>query len=449
MFDVSGEGLRVQLRTIARMAQPVPAGLRGETPYARMAPVREGGQSGRHLPRWSEVRPLLQVKPFERDATARRLREAHTIFDLRRMARRRVPRAVFDYVDGGAEEEVSLRRARDAFARVELRPHVLRDVAEVDTATEILGRRSTLPLILAPTGFTRLQHHEGEWAVARAAKRAGIPYSLSTMGTVSIEDVAATAPGATLWFQLYMWRDRGLSKALIERAREAGYQALVLTVDVPVAGRRLRDVRNGFTIPPMLSARTVLDAATRPFWWSNLLTTEPLSFANFERGRPDALASVVNGMFDPSVTFDDLAFMRGLWPGPLVVKGIQDVEDARRAVDAGAEALVVSNHGGRQLDRAPTPLELLPRVADVVGDRAEIYLDTGVRTGSDILAAVALGAKACMVGRAYLYGLMAGGERGVDKAIAILRDELERTLQLMGVHGVDELDRSHAALRGS
>jgi L-lactate dehydrogenase (cytochrome) len=411
--------------------------------------VKQGSHTARRLPRPSELRALLRTQPVELDRTERRLRNAHTIADLRRIARRRVPRGVFDYVDGGAEEEVSLRRSREAFARVEFHPHVLRDVARVSTGTTVLGTPAALPLVFAPTGFTRLMHHDGEWAVARAAEQAGIPYALSTMSTVSIEDVRATAPGAGLWFQLYMWKDRGLSRALIERAREAGYRALVLTVDVPVAGRRLRDLHNGFTVPPALRARTVLDTARYPAWWANLLTTEALSFANFERGRPDALASVVNSMFDPSVTFDDLVFMRELWPGPLVIKGIQSVDDARRAVDAGVEGLVVSNHGGRQLDRAPTPLELLPAMVDAVGDRAEIYLDTGVRTGGDVVAAVALGARACMVGRAYLYGLMAGGERGVERAAAILADEVARTLQLLGVGSVEELDSSHAVLRAA
>jgi L-lactate dehydrogenase (cytochrome) len=395
------------------------------------------------------VRPLLRTKPLERDATERRLRNAHTIDDLRRIARRRVPRAVFDFVDGAAEEEVSLRRSREAFARVEFQPRVLRDVARVRTGTTILGRPAAFPVALAPTGFTRVVNHEGERAVARAAEQAGIPYTLSTMGTVSIEDVAAAAGGADLWFQLYMWRDRGLSRELIGRARAAGYNALVLTVDVPVAGRRLRDLRNGFTVPPALTARTVLDTARHLSWWIDLLTTEPLSFANFEKGRPDALAHLVNTMFDPSVTFDDLAFMRELWPGPLVVKGIQSVDDARRTADVGVEGLLVSNHGGRQLDRAPTPLELLPRVVDAVGDRAEVYLDTGVRTGSDVVAAVALGARACFVGRAYLYGLMAGGQRGVSRAMGILSDEVTRTLQLLGVGSVGQLDSSHAVLRAA
>ena len=403
--------------------------------------------TARRLPRWSELRPLLRSRPIQLDRTARRLERANTVADLRATASRRVPRAVFDYVDGGAEEEVSLRRDRAAFERVEFQPRVLRDVASIDTATTILGRPAALPLVLAPTGFTRLMHHEGEAAVARAAQRVDLPYALTTMSTVSIEDVARAAGAATTWFQLYVWRDRGLSRELIERARAAGYHALVLTVDVPVPGRRLRDTRNGFTIPPSLSARTVLDTARRPAWWINLLTTEPLAFASLAAGAPDALASIVAEMFDPRVTFDDLTWMREAWPGPLVLKGIQSVEDAQRAAELGADGIVVSNHGGRQLDRAPTPLELLPRVAEAVGDHTEVLFDTGVRTGSDVVAAVALGARACLIGRAYLYGLMAGGQRGVERAVEILTDELTRTMQLIGVDSVRDLDSSHALLR--
>ncbi len=352
----------------------------------------------RHLPRWSELQPLLRPRPVELDPTKRRLSRALTIADLRAAARRRTPRAVFDYTDGAAETETSLRRAREAFERVEFRPRVLRDVTVVDTTTTILGRPSTLPLAFAPTGFTRMMHHEGERAVARVAEGAGIPYALSTLGTTSIEAMAAAAPHARKWFQLYVWRDRGAGKELVERAQAAGYEALVLTVDVPVAGARLRDVRNGLTIPPSLTLRTVLDAALHPWWWVNLLTTEPLSFASltFWEG---TVAELIDKMFDPSLTSRDLSWLRETWSGPLIVKGVQHVDDARMVVDHGADAVVVSNHGGRQLDRAVTPLEVLPAVVDAVGDRAEVLLDGGVRSGADVAAAVALGAKACLVGR--------------------------------------------------
>ncbi len=401
----------------------------------------------RHLPRWSELRPLLRPRPVELDPTKRRLSRALTVADLRAVAKRRTPRAVFDYTDGAAETETSLRRAQEAFARVEFRPRVLRDVTVVDTTTTILGRPSTLPLAFAPTGFTRMMHHEGERAVVRVAEGAGIPYALSTLGTTSIEDMAAAAPHARKWFQLYVWRgDRAAGKELVERAQAAGYEALILTVDVPVAGARLRDVRNGLTIPPSLTLRTVLDTALHPRWWLNLLTTDPLSFASLTSWE-GTVAELIDKMFDPSVTSRDLSWLRETWSGPLIVKGIQHVDDARMVVDHGADAVVVSNHGGRQLDRAATPLEVLPAVVDAVGDRAEVLLDGGVRSGADVVAAVALGAKACLVGRAYLYGLMAGGERGVRRVVDILTGEIVRTLQLLGVDSVTRLEPTHVRLR--
>ena len=400
----------------------------------------------RRLPRWSELRPLLRPRPVQLDPTERRLSRALTIADLRAVARRRTPRAAFDYTDGGAEAETSMRRATEAFERVEFRPRVLRDVTAVDTTTTLLGRPSALPLAFAPTGFTRMMQHEGERAVVRVAEQVGIPYALSTLGTTSIEDVAAAAPGARRWFQLYVWRDRGAGKELVERAQSAGYEALILTVDVPVAGARLRDARNGLTIPPSLTLRTVLDAATHPSWWFNLLSTDPLEFASLTSSE-GTVAELINRMFDPSLTVQDVIWLRETWSGPLIVKGIQHVDDARVVVDAGADAVIVSNHGGRQLDRAPTPLEMLPEVVEAVSDRAEVLLDGGVRSGADVVAAVALGARACLVGRAYLYGLMAGGERGVRRSVDILAGELVRTLQLLGADGVASLEPAHVRLR--
>jgi L-lactate dehydrogenase (cytochrome) len=402
--------------------------------------------TARRLPRWSELRPLLRPRPLQLDPTQRRLSRALTIADLRTVAKRRTPRAVFDYTDGGAEAETSLRRAREAFARVEFRPRVLRDVVVVDPTTTVLGRPAALPLAFAPTGFTRMMHHQGERAVVRVAEGAGIPYALSTLGTTSIEEVAAAAPAARKWFQLYVWRDRGAGKELVERAQAAGYDALMLTVDVPVAGARLRDVRNGLTIPPSLTLGTVLDAATHPGWWVNLLTTEPLVFASLTSWK-GTVAELVNQMFDPSLTPRDLSWLRESWSGPLIVKGIQHVDDARMVVDLGADAIVVSNHGGRQLDRAPTPLELLPGVVEAVGDRAEVLVDGGVQSGADVVAAIALGARACLVGRAYLYGLMAGGERGVRRAVDILTGEIIRTMQLLGVDSVSGLEPACVRLR--
>ncbi|REF35058.1 alpha-hydroxy acid oxidase [Thermasporomyces composti] len=399
----------------------------------------------RRLPRWSELRPLIRTRRPELDLTKRRLDRALTIADLRAIAKRRTPKGPFDYTDGAAEEEISLRRARALFRRVQFNPGVLRDVSKVDPSTTILGRPSAYPFAFAPTGFTRMMQHEGETAVVRVAERTGIPYALSTLGTTSIEDVAAAAPSADKWFQLYIWTDRDAGKDLVQRAKDAGYTTLVLTVDVPVAGARLRDVRNGMTIPPSLTPRTLIDMAMHPSWWFNLLTTKPLSFASLSEW-PGTVAELINHMFDPTVTFDDVAWLRETWSGSLVVKGIQNVEDARRVVDLGADAVVVSNHGGRQLDRAPVPLELLPKVVDAVGDRAEVFVDTGVMSGADIVAGVALGAKAVLVGRAYLYGLMAGGERGVQRAVEILASEITRTMQLLGVSKVEELNRSHVTL---
>lgn len=399
----------------------------------------------RRLQTWSELRPLLRMRPLELDPVARRLSRAHTVRDLRLLARARTPRSVFDYVDGAAEAEVSLRRARRVLRDLEFQPSVLRDVGTVDLTTDLLGRPAAAPLVYAPTGFTRLMQHEGEGAVARSAARTGIPYTLSTMGTTSIEGVAEAAPGGRHWFGLYVWKDRGASTELMARARDAGYEALVLTVDVPVGGARLRDDRNGFSIPPALSARTVLDGALHPSWWVNFLTTEPLRFATLDswQGTIEELAS---HMFDPTVGLEDLAWVREHWDGPLVVKGVQTVADAERVVGAGADAVVLSNHGGRQLDRAPVPLTLVPGAVEAVGDRAEVYVDTGFSNGADVVAAVALGARAVMLGRAYLYGLMAGGERGVDRVGQILTTEIARTLRLLGVRSLAELTPDHVRL---
>ena len=400
----------------------------------------------RRIPHPSELQPYLRTGPVRLSATDRRLASAATVWDLRKVARRHVPRAVFDYVDGAAETETSLRRARAAYARIEFVPSVLRDVSKVDLSTTILGRPSALPLVFAPTGFTRLMNHEGEAAIARVAASLGIPYAISTLGTTSPEEVAAAAPDANLWFQLYLWNDRAAGIDLVRRARAAGFSALVLTVDTPVAGARLRDVHNGFTIPPTLSVRTLFDIALHPGWWFNLLTTEPLRFAAFSetQGTP---ADLINRVFDPTITVKDLDWLHAAWDGPIVIKGIQSVADAEAVLEAGAAAIVVSNHGGRQLDRAPTPLEQLPAIVDAVGDRAEVYIDGGVMNGADIVAAVAMGARAVLVGRAYLYGLMAGGERGVARAGEMLRKEALRTMQLLGVRSVADLDRDRVRLR--
>jgi L-lactate dehydrogenase (cytochrome) len=372
-----------------------------------------------------------------------------TIEDLRVMARRRVPRSVFDYTDGAAEGEVSLLRARRLFGGLEFQPSVLHDVAEVDLSTHVLGRAAGVPFCFAPTGFTRLMHHHGEPAVARVAARRGVPYALSTMGTTSIESTAAAgravAPDPRLWFQLYVWRDRSAATDLVARAKAAGYEALMLTVDVPVAGARLRDARNGFSIPPSLTVKTLLDMSTHPAWWANLLTTDPLEFASLKQWSC-TVADLLDRLFDPSMTTEDLAWLRSIWDGPLIVKGVQTLADVRRVAEAGADAVVLSNHGGRQLDRAPVPLRLVPDAVDVVGDSTEVWVDTGIMSGGDVVACLALGARTALVGRAYLYGLMAGGERGVDRAAEILTAEITRTMRLLGVRTVGDLNRNHVHL---
>jgi L-lactate dehydrogenase (cytochrome) len=400
------------------------------------------------LPRPAELRELLKPRRLPLSPTERRLARANTISDLRAIARRRTPRAVFDYTDGAAESELSLRRAREAFASVEFHPNALRDVATVDLGVELLGRRSELPFVFAPTGFTRMMQHEGERAVVRVAARAGIPHGLSTMGTTSIEELAAAAPEARKWFQLYVWKDRGAGKDLVLRAKEQGYEAVILTVDTPVAGARLRDVRNGLTIPPALTLRTFVDGAMHPAWWFNLLTTEPLTFASL-KSWGGTVADLIDEIFDPTLSLEHLAWLRELWEGPLLVKGIQNVEDARMVVERGADGVIVSNHGGRQLDRAAVPLGVLPKVVDAIGDRAEVYLDTGILNGGDIVAAMAHGARATLVARAYLYGLMAGGERGVQRAVDILTAEITRTMRLLGVRSFAELTPGHVRLPAS
>jgi L-lactate dehydrogenase (cytochrome) len=399
----------------------------------------------RRAPRWSELSPLVRTQPLRLSHRAR-LAQAASVADVRLIARRRTPRAVFDYADGGAGDEISLNRMRETFRRVEFVPRVLRDVSTVDLTTTVLGATTALPFAFAPTGFTRMLHHEGERAVARAARDAGIPYALSTMGTTSLENVADAAPDGRRWFQLYLWRDREASREFVARAKAAGYEALVLTVDAPVAGPRLRDVRNGLTVPPALTLRTLAGLAAHPTWWANLLTTEPLEFASL-RAWNGTVAELANQIFDPAATLRDVAWLREAWPGKLVIKGIQTPDDARTVVDAGADAIVVSNHGGRQLDRAPTPLEQLPGIVDEVGERTEVYLDGGIMNGADIVAAIALGARVCLVGRAYLYGLMAGGEAGVRRVIDILGHEILRTMQLLGATSVSELTRQAVRVR--
>ncbi|MDT5369609.1 MAG: hypothetical protein QOC62_4040 [Mycobacterium sp.] len=396
----------------------------------------------RQVPAIRDLVELIRFKSPEFDATRRRLSAALTIEDLRAIARRRTPKAAFDYTEGAAEAEISLARARQAFRDIEFHPEILRDVSHLNTGWDVLGWPVALPFGIAPTGFTRMMRTEGEIAGASAAGQAGIPFTLSTLGTTSIEDVKAVNPHGRNWFQLYMWRDRDASMALVERAARAGFDTLLVTVDVPVAGARLRDTRNGMTIPPALTARTVLDALWRPRWWIDFLTTEPLSFASFDRW-PGTVADLLDKMFDPTLSFEDLAWIKSQWPGKFVVKGIQTVDDARRVVQLGVDGIVLSNHGGRQLDRAPVPFHLLPRVAKEFGSDVEVIVDTGIMSGADVVAAVALGARFTLIGRAYLYGLMAGGRAGVDRAIDILSSQLTRTMKLLGVTCLEELSPRH------
>ena len=396
----------------------------------------------RHLPKPRDLAPLMQFKKPELSAKKRRLEKALTVADLRAIAKRRTPKAAFDYTEGAAEGEISLARARQAFEDIEFHPSILRDVSRVDTSREVLGAPVALPFGIAPTGFTRMMQTEGELAGAGAAGAAGIPFSLSTMGTSSIEDVQAANPHGRNWFQLYMWKDRDRSMALVDRAAKAGFDTLLVTVDVPVAGARLRDKRNGMSIPPALTPGTVINAIPRPAWWINFLTTEPLAFASLDRWS-GTVAELLDTMFDPTVDFEDLLWVKEQWPGKVVVKGVQNVADARRLADLGVDGIILSNHGGRQLDRAPIPFHLLPEVVREVGDDLEVHLDTGIMSGADIVAAVALGARFTLVGRAYLYGLMAGGREGVDRVIDILRSEIERTMRLLGVVSLDELEPAH------
>ena len=396
----------------------------------------------RRIPSPKDLAQLLKFRKFILNPTKRRLSKVLTIYDLRDIAKRRTPQAPFDYTDGGADTESSLTRARDAYEKLEFQPKILLNVKDVDISVKILGKNASMPIGIAPTGFTRMMQTEGEYAGACAASDAGIPFTLSTMGTRSIEDVAKAAPVGRNWFQLYMWKDRDRSMALVDRAKAAGFDTLVLTVDVPVAGARLRDVRNGMTIPPSLTAKTILNAIPRPAWWINFLTTDPLKFASLDSWN-GTVAELLDSMFDPTITYEDLKWIREQWQGNLVVKGIQNVDDAVKSIEAGANAIILSNHGGRQLDRAPVPLHLLPEVLKAVGNKGEVHVDTGIMHGADVVAALATGAKFTWIGRAYLYGLMAGGKPGVDKALEIMRTQIIRTMKLLGARTVSELNPDH------
>jgi L-lactate dehydrogenase (cytochrome) len=403
--------------------------------------------SRRQVPRWRDLEPFLRPRPVERDVVRRRLARCLSVDDVERLARRRVPGAVWDYVAGGSDSELAMRRNVAAFDRVELMPTAFGQVAEPDTTATLLGRTAAAPIVLAPTGYTRLSHHTGERAVAAAAGQAGLPYTLSTYATTSITDVARAAPGGRNWFQVYLMKDRAVTRAHLDEARAQGYEALVLTIDTTVTGMKRKDKQNGFAIPPQLTARTMAGMARHPGWVADILTTEPLSFATFPEGSAHARWGMSNELREQEIRPADITWLREEWGGPVVVKGVQSVVDAVAAVDAGADAIVLSNHGGRQLDRAPVPLELLPAVVEAVAGRTEVYVDSGVRSGGDVVAAVAFGATGVMVGRAYLYGLMVGGQRGVTHVLDLLTDEMRRAMGMLGTPALADLTSAHARLR--
>lgn len=383
------------------------------------------------------IRSVVQLRRFEFNGTKRRLAKCANIDDLRLLAKRRLPGGVFDYFDGAAEDEIAKANNSSAFADIELRPRVLIDVSEIDTSTTIMGQPAPFPIALSPTGFTRIAHPQGELAVARVAGELGLPYTLSTLGTRSIEDVAAVATGP-LWYQLYVWRDRGLSRELVQRAKASGYKAIMLTVDTAVFGRRERDVRRGFTLPPKIGLETFIDGIRHPRWTWNFVRNEPITFSavagrgDVDGSRAVSLADYVTAQFDPTLSWKDLAWIREESGLPLMLKGIQCSEDARLAAELGVDAIALSNHGGRQFDGAPAPIALLPEVMDVVGDRIEVLIDGGARRGADVVKACALGARGVMFGRPYLYGLGAAGEEGVKWALEHITSGITRTMGLIG-----------------
>ena len=403
----------------------------------------------RQLPRWKSIKPLLgwglPKSPF-RD---RKLNSVVNLAELRSLANRRVPKAVFDYVDGGANDELAYARSQEIYSRVEFKARVLRDVSVIDLKTKILDKESALPIIFAPTGYTRMMHYQGEVMVAKVCNENNLIYNLSTMGTTSSKEIGEQVPNVRRWFQLYLWRDRDQSLKFIEEAKAAGFEGLMLTVDTAVGGIKWRDMRNGLTVPPKIGLKTFFDMALKPKWWFNLLTTAPLEFATF-RNFNKPLSEIAAKVFDPAVTFEDVKWLRSVWQGKLIIKGIQTVSDAQELAKIGVDAIVLSNHGGRQLDRSVVPLELLPAVRTAIGPKGsspEIYIDGAIMSGADCLAAVALGADAVLIGRAYLYGAMAAGKNGVEKVVEILKFEMETALKLMGAKNLSELSPDFINIR--
>lgn len=380
------------------------------------------------------------------------LQSANNVTDLRRMASRRLPQPIFDYIDGGADDEVSLGRNVSAFRNYELLPDVLNDVSTIRTETRIFGQPSRWPLMLSPTGLTRMFHQDAELAVASAAARHGLIYSLSTMGTTRLEELAQAVAGPKV-FQIYIFKDRGLTAEFVARCKEAGYHGLTLTVDTPVAGNRERDRASGFSLPPKLTLRSLLSFALHPFWSLPALTGSKFDLANVSH-KVDALASgpmslfdYIGAQFDRSVGWREVEWLAREWNGPLAIKGVMTPEDARRSISSGATGVMVSNHGGRQLDGGPAPIDQIEPVREAVGDGPDVICDGGIRRGTDVAKALALGATACSIGRPYLYGLAAGGEAGVDRLLTLLSQEFERTLTLLGVNNVTSLVRRHVQKR--
>jgi isopentenyl diphosphate isomerase/L-lactate dehydrogenase-like FMN-dependent dehydrogenase len=374
------------------------------------------------------------------------LLRAQTIADLADIAKKRTPEVVFDYVEGGAVDEIAYDRTRQAYSRIEFNSRVLRDVSKIDTTEKILGKVVDIPICFAPTGYTRLMHHVGEPAVANVASKKNLIYALSTMGTTSPEELAKAVPDSRRWFQLYIMKNRSDSLAVIKQAKDNGFEALVLTVDTPVAGLRYRDNRNGLTVPPKIRLNTVLAIARKPIWWLNLFTTGKLEFAAF-RGWDKPLSQLAGLIFDPSTTMKEITWLRSVWKGPIIVKGIQNIEDAKAVAKLGVQGIILSNHGGRQFDRGQVPLEILPEVVKAVGNKVEIYIDGGIMSGLDALGAIALGAKAVFIGRAYLYGAMANGEAGVEQVIEIMRREFENGMALSGATNIAEVRKNGARIR--
>ncbi|MEI7562048.1 MAG: alpha-hydroxy acid oxidase [Actinomycetes bacterium] len=403
----------------------------------------------RQFPRWKNIKPLLGWSLPKFPLEDRKLKRAVNLQELRLLARKRVPKAVFDYVDGGANDEISYQRSAETFSKVQFHARVLRDVSKIDLTTKIAGKESSLPIIFAPTGYTRMMNYEGEPMVAQICEENNLIYSLSTMGTTSSQEIADQVPGVRRWFQLYLWRDRSQSLQFIYGAKEAGFEGLILTVDTAVGGIKWRDMRNGLTVPPKITLKTFLDMALKPKWWFNLLTTAPLEFATF-RNFNKPLSEIAATVFDPAVAFADVKWLRSVWKGKLIIKGIQTVEDAKQLAKIGVDAIILSNHGGRQLDKSVVPLEILPEVRKAVGKKGkgtQIYIDGAVMSGADVLAAIALGADAVLIGRAYLYGAMAAGREGVQKVVETLRFEMETAMKLMGARNIDELTPELVSLR--